>query len=50
MGFDFEIPSPSGRMREIGKKQNWNLYEKESEEFGVIEFLTNKNMECDDNG
>ena len=41
-GFDFEIPTPSNRMREIGRKQKWNLCEKEDEMFGVIEILTNK--------
>jgi hypothetical protein len=29
-GFDFEIPTPSRRMIEIGKKQNWNFYYKKS--------------------
>jgi len=42
-GFDFEIPTPSPRMREIGKKQNWNFCQKISEDFGeVINVLTNK--------
>ena len=27
-GFDFEIPTPSYRMCEIGLKQKWNFYEK----------------------
>jgi len=42
-GFDFEIPTPSGRMREIGEKQKWSLCEKPDEMFGVVEVLTNKN-------
>ena len=41
-GFDFEIPTPSNRMREIGVKQKWNLCQKPDEMFGEIEFLTNK--------
>jgi len=42
-GFDFEIPTPSNRMREIGKKQGWNYCQKFSEDFGeYVEILTNK--------
>ncbi len=42
-GFDFEIPTPSNRMREIAEKQGWNLYEKSDDVFGgVIEYFTNK--------
>jgi len=43
-GFDFEIPTPSKRMREIGKKQGWNFYQRPSE-FGEVDILTNKNSE-----
>ena len=41
-GFDFEIPIPSRRMREIGEKQNWILCQKPDEVFGMIDILTNK--------
>ena len=41
-GFYFEIPTPSSRMREIGEKQGWNYYQREYEELGTIEILTNK--------
>ena len=41
-GFYFEIPTPSGRMREIGKKQGWNYCQREHEELGAIDILTNK--------
>ena len=41
-GFDFEIPTPSNRMREIGEKLRWNLCQKPDEVFGVVEILTNK--------
>jgi hypothetical protein len=41
-GFDFEIPTPSERMCEIGKKQKWNFCEKEDELFGRIDIITNK--------
>jgi hypothetical protein len=42
-GFDFEIPAPSPRMREIGIKQGWHLYHEYSEDFGEeIEIITNK--------
>jgi len=37
LGFDFEIPTPSQRMFEIGIKQKWNFYRK-----CEIEILTNK--------
>ncbi|MDR0472320.1 MAG: hypothetical protein LBH43_01420 [Treponema sp.] len=46
-GFDFEIPTPSRRMQEIGKKQNWTFCEKEDELFGVVEILTNRKKEID---
>ena len=42
MGFYFEIPTPSNRMREIGEKQGWNYCQREHEELGPIEILTNK--------
>jgi len=41
-GFDFEILAPLARMREIGKKQNWTLCQKDTVPFGVIDILTNK--------
>jgi len=41
-GFDFEIPTPSNRMCEIGVKQGWNFCTKEDEMFSEVEFLTNK--------
>ena len=41
LGFDFEIPTPSLRMREIAAKQGWIACEKDSEIFGVVEVLTN---------
>jgi hypothetical protein len=44
-GFDFEIPTPSRRMQEIGIKQNWTLCNKEHELFGVVKIITNKKME-----
>ena len=40
-GFDFEIPTPSGRMQEIGKKQGWHLYQK-IVDGDLIQFLSNK--------
>jgi hypothetical protein len=40
-GFDFEIPTPSPRMLEIGKKQGWNFCQRDGEE-GVVDILTNK--------
>jgi len=43
-GFDFEIPTPSGRMRQIGEKQGWRLCERDSD-FGIVEVLTNKGVE-----
>ena len=42
MGFDFEIPTPSARMRQIGEKQGWHFCEIKSELFGMIDILTNK--------
>ena len=43
LGFDFEIPTPSARMIEIGKKQGWYFYEKFSDDFGEdIVIMTNK--------
>jgi hypothetical protein len=41
-GFYFEIPTPSGRMREIGRKQGWRYCQREHEELGPIDILTNK--------
>jgi hypothetical protein len=41
-GFYFEIPTPSRRMREIGKKQGWHYCQREHEEFGPIDILTNR--------
>ena len=41
-GFYFEIPTPSARMCEIGKKQNWNYYQTEHKELGPIDILSNK--------
>jgi len=41
MDFDFQIPMPSARMREIGEKQGWCFYRTESKEFGGIDILTN---------
>jgi hypothetical protein len=41
-GFYFEIPTPSKRMREIGEKQGWNHCQREHEELGPIDILTNK--------
>ena len=41
-GFDFEIPTPCARMKEIGQKQNWNFCQKTDEVFGMIDILTNK--------
>jgi len=43
-GFDFEIPTPSRRMRQIGEKQGWRLCERDSD-FGTVEVLTNKGVE-----
>jgi len=40
-GFDFQIPAPSARMRDIGEKQGWYLYQIHSEPHGVIDILTN---------
>jgi hypothetical protein len=43
MGFDFEIPTPSNRMREIAEKQGWNSYRKLWIEVGqYVEIITNK--------
>jgi hypothetical protein len=45
-GFDFEIPTPSSRMREIGKKQGWHSYQKYSDEFCAdVDILTNRAVE-----
>jgi len=41
-GFDFEIPTPCARMKEIGRKQNWNFCRKADEVFGMVDILTNK--------
>ena len=41
-GFYFEIPTPSSRMREIGEKQSWHYCQREHEELGPIDILTNK--------
>ena len=44
-GYDFEIPTPLKRMREIGRKQGWrygNRYDEEVDEEYM--FLTNKEM------
>ena len=41
LGFDFQIPTPSARMRQIGIQQGWFFYEIESEQFGGIDILTN---------
>jgi len=41
-GFYFEIPTPSNRMKEIGEKQGWHYCQREHEELGLINFLTNK--------
>lgn len=43
-GFDFEIPTPSNRMREIGIKQKWNFGYALDKEFGEIEIITNKQV------
>jgi len=44
-GFDFEIPAPCSRMREIGEKQGWNNRRIFSEEFSdYVEILTNKKI------
>ena len=40
-GFDFEIPTPSKRMREIGTKQGWNICLVDAE-FGPVVILTNR--------
>jgi hypothetical protein len=40
-GLHFEIPTPSVRMREIGKKQGWHYCQREHEKLGPIEILTN---------
>ena len=40
-GFDFQIPTPSNRMCEIGEKQNWHLDYK-NVDGDLYEFLTNK--------
>ncbi|MCL2210803.1 MAG: hypothetical protein FWB95_02655 [Treponema sp.] len=40
-GFDFQIPTPSARMKQIGEKQGWHFYQIESKEFGGIDVLTN---------
>jgi len=46
-GFDFEIPTPSARMKEIGKKQNWIFCRRKDEVFGMIDIITNKKgAEC----
>ena len=41
MGFDFEIPTPSGRMVEIAKKQGWVFRQKNCEVFGSIDIIAN---------
>jgi hypothetical protein len=44
-GFDFEIPTPSGRMREIADKQRWRFCQRFNEEFGEeVEIITNKSI------
>jgi hypothetical protein len=40
MGFDFEIPTPSGRMVEIAKKQDWVFRKKDCEAFGCVDIIT----------
>jgi hypothetical protein len=40
-GYDFEIPTPSKRMRQIGARQKWIYCQKDSE-FGPVEILTNR--------
>ena len=42
MGFDFEIPAPTKRMAEIGRKQGWIFCKKDCEVFGRIDIITNK--------
>ena len=44
-GFDFEIPTPSNRMREIGIKQKWNFGYVIYDEVGAVEIITNKELE-----
>jgi len=44
LGFDFEIPTPSARMCEIGRKQGWTFCEKDDEQFGGIDIITNKRL------
>ena len=44
LGFDFEIPTPSNRMIEIGIKQKWNFCQRDSEQFGAVDILTNKRV------
>jgi len=39
LGYDFEIPTPSRRMIEIGIKQKWKLYKNSG-----IEYLTNRKL------
>ena len=41
LDFDFQIPTPSARMKEIGEKQGWYFYQIDSEQFGGIDILTN---------
>jgi hypothetical protein len=41
-GFYFEIPTPSARICEIGEKQGWNWFQREDEELGLIDILTNR--------
>jgi len=45
-GFDFEIPTPSNRIREIAKKQGWNFERKLWEDVGEeVEIITNRGKE-----
>lgn len=41
-GYVFQIPTPSTRMREIGRKQKWVMGKTMDERFGVVEYLTNE--------
>ena len=46
-GYDFEIPTPSKRMLEIGEKQGWHFYDKPCDIFGAVEILSNRQMTKD---
>ena len=47
-GFDFEIPTPNRRMREIGAKQGWLNCLMDFGEFDFVEVLTNTPERCMD--